>query len=349
MLPAMSKNYFSTVSRYITTYNSWDSSYLKLCYSNVIFYVKLLFLLFAISTTITSCHDKFQTAFVRVDGKKMAYESFGLMNRRAGDPVLVFESGLGSDSRNFQILFPTLAKNIPGIAYDRNGLGESEADSTIKTDGDVVRRLHDFLNQAKVDPPYILVGHSYGGPLIRLFTSRYPNEVAGLVFVDPSDFMLTMEEDEQAKAVSQSPVGFRDWNILLKKPANDTTFPIGVRNDFKRVMNVNSTGSFNEYNSLLPLRDMPVSILIAYNAPIDNYSMTQLKELNINPKPWSSERNKYRIAHFAAMIANNHNSSMTLLPGYVHFIQQQDPLLVISEIQNVYNNTIEAAKKSHNK
>lgn len=275
----------------------------------------------------------------------MAYESFGLRTRRAGDPVLVFESGLGAYSGNFQVLFPGLAKNIAGIAYDRNGLGESESDSTIKTDGDVALRLHDFLKQVNIRPPYILVGHSYGGPLIRLFTSRYPNEVTGLVLIDPSDFMLTKEEDEQAKAVSQSPVGFRDWNILLKKVADDTTFPMGVRNDFKRVMQVNSPAPFNEYNSLPPLRNMPVSVLIAYNTPIDDYSMTQLKELKINPEPWMRERNKYRIAHFAEMIKNNHHSSMTLLPGYVHFIHQQDPLLVISEIQKVYNNAIDEALK----
>jgi pimeloyl-ACP methyl ester carboxylesterase len=310
-------------------------------------YVKSLFMLSALSATIISCHDNYQTEFVSVDGKIMAYESFGLTARKPGDPVLIFESGLGASSRNFQLLFPTLAKNIQGIAYDRNGLGESEADATVKTDGDVVRRLHDLLKQTKIDPPYILVGHSYGGPLIRLFTSLYPNEVTGLVFIDPSDFMLTKEEDEQAKAVSQSPVGFRDWNILLQKPANDTTLPVSVRNDFKRVMQLNSTGSFNEYTSLLPLHEMPVSILIAYNTPIDNYSMDQLKELKINPKLWSGERNKYRIAHFAAMIENNHNSSMVLLPGYVHFIHQQDPELVISAIKNVYNNTIDAAKKIH--
>ena len=211
----MLKKYFSTARLYNITYRFQRSSHLKISYSKMPFYIKLFFLLSAISASITSCHDKYQTNFVRVDGKKMGYESFGLKTRTAGDPVLVFESGLGADSRNFQILFPSLAKNIPGIAYDRNGLGESEADSTVKTDGDVARRLHDFLNQAKVDPPYILVGHSYGGPLIRLFTSHYPNEVTGLVFIDPSDFMLTKEEDEQAKAVSQSLVGFRDWNILL--------------------------------------------------------------------------------------------------------------------------------------
>jgi pimeloyl-ACP methyl ester carboxylesterase len=260
---------------------------------------------------------------------------------------LVFESGLGANSWNFQLLFPTLASNIPGIAYDRNGLGESEPDTTVKTDGDVVRRLHAFLKLAKIDPPYILVGHSYGGPLVRLFTAYYPNEVTGLVFIDPSDFMLTEKEDEQIKAVSQSPVGFRDWNILLKKAIEDTSLSTSVRNDNRRVMYANAAGYFNEYDSLPPLRNIPVSVLIAYNQPIDSFSMAQLTELKIiNPVPWFKERNKYRVTHFAEMIENNHNSSMVLLPGYVHFIHQQDPMLVITAIRNVYSNAMDAAKKA---
>lgn len=290
----------------------------------------------------------YQTEFVSFDGTKMAYKSFGLKTRKTGNPVLVFESGLGAYGENFQILFPSLAKNLSGIAYDRNGLGESESDSTVKTDGDIVRRLHDFLKQAKVDPPYILVGHSYGGPLIRLFTSSYPNEVAGLVFIDPSDFMLTQQEDEQIKAVSQSPVGLRDWTILMKNPASDTSLPLGVRNDFKRIMKIHELGTIDEYNSLLPLNDIPISVLIAYNTPIDSYSMAQFKQLKINPKPWTRERNKYRMEHFAEMIENNHNSSLTLLPGYDHFVHQVDPELVVSEIQNIYKKAVDESK-AHNK
>jgi len=316
-------------------------------YRKRLFYITLLVLSPVIYTPITSCNQyRYPTEFATVDGKKIAYKSFGLTSRKTGEPVLVFESGLGADAWNFQCLFPTLGKNIPGIAYDRNGLGGSEPDTTVKTDGDVVRRLHGFLKQAKIDPPYILVGHSYGGPLIRLFTAYYPNEVTGLVFIDPSDFMLTEKEDEQIKAVSQSQVGFRDWNILLKKSIGDTSLSIGARNDSRRVMYANAAGYFNEYDSLPPLRDIPVSVLIAYNAPIDNYSMDQFRELKINPVPWLKERNKYRVAHFAEMIENNHNSFMTVLPGYVHFIHQQDPMLVILAIQNVYKKAIDAAEKA---
>ncbi|WP_449399573.1 alpha/beta fold hydrolase [Chryseobacterium wanjuense] len=48
-------------------------------------------------------------------------------------------------------------------------------------------------------PPYLLVGHSVGGAYIRLFSSKFPQDVYGLVFIDPTDFMLTSKENIEAK------------------------------------------------------------------------------------------------------------------------------------------------------
>ena len=61
-------------------------------------------------------------------GKKMTYRSVGLENRKPGEPVLIFESGLGTPGDNCQGLFGTLSKTTAGIAYDRSGIGGSEAD-----------------------------------------------------------------------------------------------------------------------------------------------------------------------------------------------------------------------------
>jgi len=73
----------------------------------------------------------------------------------------------------------------------RSGYSESEIDTTIKSDAQVIERLHKLLSTLEITPPYLMVGHSLGGPFIRLYTSIYPNEVCGLVFIDPTDFMLT--------------------------------------------------------------------------------------------------------------------------------------------------------------
>lgn len=282
-----------------------------------------------------------QTEFITVAGKKMAYRSFGLTNRKAGEPVIVFEGGGGSGKESFGFLLPVLPKNMPWIMYDRAGLSESEADISLKTDGDVVKRLHDFLTVKKVAPPYLLVGHSLGGPYIRLFTALYPGEVAGLVFIDPTNFMLTKEEDEQIKTVSGSETGYIDlYAGMIRQMSSDTLLPAGVRNDMKRASENNKNGYFKEYTSLAPLPDIPVTVMIAYNSPIEHGEKELFKTYKINGTAWFEQVNKYRIQHYARMIKNNNDSSVMLLPGYQHVIHHRDPGLAAATIAQVFNKCI---------
>lgn len=80
--------------------------------------------------------------------------------------------------------------NIPYFSYDRNGLGNSDPDPSLKSDQDVVDKLHLILSALEIKPPYLLVGHSLGGAFVRLFTAKYPDEIAGLVLIDPTDFYV---------------------------------------------------------------------------------------------------------------------------------------------------------------
>ncbi|MRG44112.1 alpha/beta fold hydrolase [Chitinophaga sp. SYP-B3965] len=283
-----------------------------------------------------------QAGSVTVEGKKMGYTSYGLETRKPNTPVLVFEAGLGSGGGSYELLFPALSQKTAGIAYDRNGLGGSEPDTTIKSDGDVARRLHALLKELKVQPPYLLVGHSLGGPFIRLFTALYPNEVAGLLFIDPTDFMLTEKEDEQIKTISNSAMGYRKLiATMFKRDSEDTTNSIGTRNEMKRLRKI---GYFEEYTSLAPLPDIPVTVLMSYNRYIEKQEEELGKELKINMMPWFAEMNRLRIDHFADMIKNNHNSSVILLPRYSHGIHHQDPALASTVILDLYNRIL-AQKK----
>lgn len=293
------------------------------------------FLLFILSANIAFAQSK----NVNVDGKRMGYESYGLETRQPNTPVLVFESGLGSGGGAYQILFSALSQQTAGIAYDRNGLGNSEPDTTVKTDGDVARRLHRLLQELKVGPPYLLVGHSLGGPFIRLFTALYPTEVAGLVFIDPTDFMLTEKEDEEVRSLSGSAMGYiKLFDTMMAKFSADTSNSLGTRNEMKRMR---KTGYFTEYRSLAPLPDVPVLVLMSYNRHIEYPEQLLLKEMNINGIPWFNEINRFRMQHFAGMIKDNHQSSMILLPGYSHGIHHQDPALAAAAILDLYRKVVQ--------
>jgi pimeloyl-ACP methyl ester carboxylesterase len=116
-----------------------------------------------------------------------------------GTITVVFDAGLGEDMKVWALVQPRVAQHTRACAYDRAGLGFSDPSPAARTSAFHVRDLHRLLVAARVPPPYILVGHSFGGMNVKLFAETYPTEVAGLVFVDPS------HEDLARRAWALSP------------------------------------------------------------------------------------------------------------------------------------------------
>ncbi len=298
--------------------------------------------------SITLFHSQTsERKFVSINNKQMAYKTFGLDERKANEPIVVFESGLGSGGGGYGSLFPFIQKKYSGIVYDRNGIGESEIDTSVKTDEEVIRRLHDLLTELKISPPYLLVGHSIGGPFVRLYASIYPNEVCGLFFIDPTDFMLTKEEDNKVKVNTSSSTGYRElFAINLRNIINDSSTSNGFRNEAQRELNESSPEFFKKYKSLRPLKDIPVTVMISYNKHIEHYEteMNEKLKLGINLIPWWKELDELRINHYAEMIKNNSNSQLILLPRYSHGIHQQDPKIVAEALSNTYERCLTSLK-----
>jgi pimeloyl-ACP methyl ester carboxylesterase len=294
--------------------------------------------------SITSAFSQIaERKFISINNKQMAYRTFGLEKRKANEPIVVFESGLGSGGGAYGSMFPFIQKSFAGIVYDRSGIGESEIDDSIKTDEDLIKRLHDLLATLKISPPYLLVGHSIGGPFIRLYASKYPNEVCGLFFIDPTDFMLTKDEDDRVKINTSSSTGYQEiLAINLQSIINDTLTSDGFRNEAKRVQNESSQEFFKNYKSLQPLKDVPVTVMIAYNKHIEHYEseMNKNLKLGINLIPWWKELDELRINHYAEMIKNNGNSQIILLPRYSHGIHHQDPKIVADALINTYKKCV---------
>jgi pimeloyl-ACP methyl ester carboxylesterase len=104
----------------------------------------------------------------------------------SGLPAVIFDAALGGSSLSWMIVQPEVAAFTTACSYDRAGFGWSEGGPMPRTAGRIVGELHTLLMAAKIPPPYVLVGHSFGGLTIRVFAARHPELVAGLVFVDPA-------------------------------------------------------------------------------------------------------------------------------------------------------------------
>ena len=101
-----------------------------------------------------------------------------------GAPTVVFESSGLSSSTEWEKLLPDVSKQQRACAYDRPGMGWSEPVSGERSASDFVEELRGALTAAGEKPPYVLVGHSAGGPLVRAFAVAHPSDVVGLVLVD---------------------------------------------------------------------------------------------------------------------------------------------------------------------
>jgi len=101
-----------------------------------------------------------------------------------GKPAVIFDAGAGGTSLDWQEIQTRLAQRARVCAYDRAGLGWSDPGPLPRTSGQMVEELRILLRGANVEPPYILVGHSFGGLNVQLFAARYPQDVVGIVLAD---------------------------------------------------------------------------------------------------------------------------------------------------------------------
>lgn len=127
---------------------------------------------------------------IDVGGYKLAGEITG-----GGAPTVVFSSGLGDAGEAWEATIDALQSSVQLVTYARAGIGDSDslADSSPRSFGAAAEELHRLLAAADITGPYIVVGHSIGAAIAQVFAAQWPQDLAGLVLVDPSDVQLYLD------------------------------------------------------------------------------------------------------------------------------------------------------------
>ncbi|MDP9702441.1 pimeloyl-ACP methyl ester carboxylesterase [Paenibacillus intestini] len=127
-------------------------------------------------------HTLGSSAYIQTrDGRKLHY-----MSKGAGEVTVVFESGMGVSRSTWGLVVPTIAEHARTVVYDRAGAGRSDVDFSPRTLTRIAVDLNDLL-KALGTGPIILVGHSWGGPIVRATAASNLLRLQGIILVDPSD------------------------------------------------------------------------------------------------------------------------------------------------------------------
>jgi pimeloyl-ACP methyl ester carboxylesterase len=272
---------------------------------------------------------------IEVQGDSMRVKTAGFEHLEKGQPVVVFQNGGWEAIDTWDPVFTDVATFAPAVAYDRRGIGQSEWDGKPQTPGRVAEQLQALLGEVEAPPPYVLVGHSWGGWLIRDFAGRYPEDVAGLVYVDPSDF--TRSRAERLAAFRE--IGAADPDSALEDfrqqmRSYGTERPPGraaegaVMDSLVRLE--------PEERGLLPAPEVPVAVLLTGRRNLYFRTLPPPgMEFEFDWTDYVETRTRQRIENLDGLALESPDGLFVVSKRAGHYLHHDAPDLVIEAIRHV--------------
>jgi pimeloyl-ACP methyl ester carboxylesterase len=256
----------------------------------------------------TSIAQARQASAVELQDHSIALGSYHLHTvvGGTGGPVVVFEAGMGDGADSWKTVQPQIATLTQTLSYDRPGLGQSERAPELHDLNQSADELHKLLEMSGARGPYIVVGHSMGGLIVRAFAHRYPHDIAGMVLVDPSD-----EGVDVWLHAALSPV---DWQAYVTARQQHLQDPV-MHMDMYGVTRASEVAGAS-------LPDVPKILL----------SRTVVTEVGI----WRTFR-EAGIALHREWVQKTPRAELIEVPTADHYIQRAAPDVVIGAIRRVLN------------
>ncbi len=213
-----------------------------------------IYLLLCIQTL--RCQEK----FVTVEQQRYRIKVLG-----EGETTVIFENGMSDSLEVWGAVPDSVARFARVFLYDRADIGKSGISNSERTIPNVVSELKAILEDQKIKPPYVLVGHSLGGLITRYFSSLYPDDVVGLLLLDPApeSFWDNMSKKELRKYIN----GGNEWY--------ESKFPARYRKEWYQFI-----PNLRYMDSLNLNKDLPVILVSATAWNWYKYHEDILKGLN---------------------------------------------------------------------
>jgi pimeloyl-ACP methyl ester carboxylesterase len=268
-------------------------------------YLRIAVFLFPILVG-ASCNKRPSDRFIKIDGKDQHILDLG-----SGEPVVVFVSGFGSHLTSYDRVQRAVSGFTRTISYDRAGVGKSQLTVANRSLDTMVDELNRILEQENIPGPYVLVGHSSGGHIVRYFADTYPAKVAGIVLIDPTPEYM----DDEIRRL-KTPTEVKSYDSL-NEHGRDPSWAEGVKGE----------ADYFDANELKIKKirfpdQIPITVLTAMNMRESRHSF--LKGVNqiklALHKKWLTDA-----PHIRHVLA--HRSG--------HYIHIDEPKLVISEIRTM--------------
>jgi pimeloyl-ACP methyl ester carboxylesterase len=227
-----------------------------------------------------------------------------------GKPIVVLENGSADFSFIWSFVQPEVAKFTTVVSYDRAGYAWSEPGPTPRTGHQIVSELHRALVNAGLQGPYILVGQSFGGFLVRAFARYYPKEVTGMVLVEALN--------------ENSRISIGDKIVRIREMATGKTEP-AVQDNFKPSLE-HSSGKIQIDTSLeFPMNKLP-----------DSIQRWQI---------WAQSQPNYRKAVESEMTWSPEDvSNLYMHKGTSSYMLGDIPLIVLTRGSGGYNGRVDSAE-----
>jgi len=227
-----------------------------------------------------------------IDGRHL----YGFLSGE-GEPIAILDAGLGDHSQVWQNIQPEVARFTKVLIYDRAGMGQSNKAPIPRTCKDMVEDLRQLLHAADLRPPFILIAHSWSGINARWYANQYPNDLAGMVLIDP------VHEDKYA----------RFEKILSEERA--ARMWASVNDPYKNDENIDRIACIRQVHDNQHVFDFPLIILTR---------ATDTDEMNIIETSLQAE-----------FLKLSTHSKQYFSKSDDHYIQNSDPGLVIDSIRQI--------------